>query len=57
MNIVQYTVVLLMAFSLVFAEQAEAKQHSSQKTRSRVLKEISKKTTPKANSTIKIVHS
>ena len=41
MNIIQYVCALVMAFSLTFAGQAEAK-HASEKTRSRVLKEISK---------------
>jgi len=40
MNKTQYTFVFLMAFSLVFAGQAEAK-HAAEKTRARVLKEIS----------------
>lgn len=46
MNIIQYTFALLMAFSLVVAGQAEAK-HGSEKTRSRVLKEISQNTSYK----------
>lgn len=41
MNIIHYTFALLMAFSLVFAGEVEAK-HGSEKARSRVLKEISK---------------
>lgn len=40
MNIIQYTSALLVAFSLVFGGQAEAK-HAHEKTRARVLKEIS----------------
>lgn len=41
MNIIQCTCALIMAFSLAFAGQAESKQHSSKKTRDRILKEIS----------------
>ncbi len=53
MNITRYTVVLLTAFSLVFAGQAEAK-HGSKQARSRVLKEMSKTTSLKATySTVK----
>ena len=53
MNIIQYTIVLLMAFSLVFIGQVEAK-HAGDKTRSRVLKEMSKKMSYKTkNSTVK----
>lgn len=48
MNIIHYTFALLMAFSLVFMEQAEAKQHGSKQARSRVLKEINKNTSHKA---------
>lgn len=42
MNIIKYPMVLLMAFSLVFVGgEAEAKgKHSSEKTRTRVMKEI-----------------
>lgn len=45
MDIKQYIFALLVAFSLAFAGEAEAKgKHGSQQARSRVLKEISKKT-------------
>ncbi len=50
MNIMQYIAALLMTFSLVFVGQVEAK-HGSQKTRSRVLKEISKHTSYKSKQT------
>lgn len=46
MNIIKYTLGLMMAFSLVFAGQAEAK-HAHEKTRKRVLQEISKNILPK----------
>lgn len=39
MNIIQYTLAFMMAFSLIFAGEAESK-HSSEKTRNRILKEI-----------------
>lgn len=48
MNIIHYTFALLMAFSLVFGGQAEAK-HASEKTRSRILKEISQNASHKTN--------
>jgi hypothetical protein len=49
MSIIQYTFALLMAFTLVFAGQAAAApgKHSSEKTRSRILKEISEHTSHK----------
>lgn len=49
MNIFQYTFALLMAFSLVFAGEAEAK-HAGKKTRARVMKEISNHMPLKARS-------
>lgn len=42
MNIIKSTVALSIAFCLIFGGQVEAKQHSSKKTRDRILKEISK---------------
>jgi hypothetical protein len=43
MNFIQYTCcTLLMAFSLAFVGEAEAKQHGSKQARERVLKQMSK---------------
>lgn len=51
MNIMQYTLSLIMVFTLVFAGHAEAKgKHGSEKARSRVMKEISQKVSPKVKS-------
>lgn len=47
MNIIKYTLGLMMAFSLVFAGHVEAK-HAHEKTRNRVLQEISKNILPKS---------
>jgi hypothetical protein len=60
MNIIQYTSALLIAFSLVFAGQAEAGKgkRASEKTRSRVLKEISKNNSQKTKSSkVKTIQS
>jgi len=51
MNFIQYPFAILMAFSLVFVVEAEAK-HGSEKARSRVLKEISKNESLKTKSAI-----
>lgn len=48
MNIIHYTLALVVSFSFIFAGEVEAKSHGSKQARERVLKEMTRSSPAKA---------